>query len=288
MQTKHYNVIFHDDQNFPLRVKYDRQEVTLWHTHQFTEVVIILSGSGIHETKFSKSSISSGDVLVIPKNGSHRYAKTNNLELMNLLFDQEKLPVPLIDLYRLPGFNALFSIKNDYFNENRLYPRFHLNGKQFEEIKQIMIDMKEENINMVPGYRCCLLGHFMVLLGQLSRLYTEDISTVNESSFKIGEAVSFINSNYSEDIKLKDILQHAKMPRSSFMRQFHQAIGMAPINYLLQIRIAKACKLLRDSNINISEIAYKVGFNDSNYFARQFRRISGLTPREFRQSITTK
>ena len=191
MQTKQYKIIFQNDQNFPLRVRYEPQKITPMHSHQFTEIVIILSGSGVHETKFSKSIISTGDVLVIPKGGYHGYLETNDLELMNLLFDPGKLPIPLIDLYKLPGFNALFNIKNDYFNKNRFYPKFHLKGKEFETIKLTLADMKEESINMVPGYRSCLMGHFMVLLGNLSRLYTEDLSEINEPVFKIGEAHKF-------------------------------------------------------------------------------------------------
>ncbi|MFA6816199.1 MAG: AraC family ligand binding domain-containing protein, partial [Lentisphaeria bacterium] len=74
------------------------------HMHQFMEIVIILANSRVHETEFSETDISSGDVLVIPKNGYHRYAKVHNLELMNLLFDSENLPMPLIDLYKLPDY----------------------------------------------------------------------------------------------------------------------------------------------------------------------------------------
>lgn len=288
MQTKQYKIIFQVDQDFPLQVRHESQLITPLHVHQFTEIIIILSGSGIHETKFSKYAIRGGDVLVIPKGGCHGYPETNDLKLMNLLFDPDKLPVPLIDLYKLPGFNALFSIKNEYFNKKRFYPKFYLNNKNFKKIKYILADMKEENANMIPGYRCCLMGDFMVLLGNLSRLYTEDLSEINEPSFKIGEAISFMNSNYSENIKLEDILQNTGMSRSTFMRKFHQAVGLTPIKYLLQIRITEACKLLRQSNMNISEIAYKVGFNDSNYFTRQFCEIIQFTPREFRKSVILK
>ena len=283
MLTKQYKIIFQDDQNFPLRVNYQPQVVTALHVHQFVEIVIILSGSGMHETKFSKLAIGSGDVLVIPKDGYHRYSQVTDLKLMNLLFDSDKLPIPLIDLYKLPGFHALFSSKNDSFNKNNLYPKFHLQGKEFEKIKLTLAEMRTENSQMLPGYRCCLMGHFMVLLSDLSRLYTDNLSKINEPSFKIGHAISMMNTNYGENIQLADLVKHSGMARSTFMRKFHKTVGLTPINYLLQIRIKEACKLLQQSNMNISEIAYKVGFNDSNYFTRQFCTIIGLSPRKFRK-----
>ena len=288
MQTKQYNVIFSNDQEFPIRVSYEMQEVTTMHVHQFMEMVIILAGSGVHETEFSKTDIRSGDVLVIPKGGYHRYAEVNNLELMNLLFDPEKLPMPLIDLYKLPGFNALFTVKNDYYNQNRFYPKFHLNEHEFEKTKRILSEMQEENSKMIPGYRCCLMGHFMVLLGNLARLYTDNLSKLNEPSFKIGQAISYINLNFRKEIKLDEMIKKSGMSRSVFMRKFHQAVGVAPINFLIQVRISEACKLLQQSEMTISEIAYKVGFNDSNYFTRQFDKIVGITPRAFRQNTNRR
>lgn len=288
METKQYDIVFRNDQDFPIRVSYEMQEVTSMHVHQFMEIVIILAGSGVHETEFSKNCISNGDVLIIPKDGYHRYAEVNNLELMNLLFDPDKLPMPLIDLYKLPGFNAIFTIKNDYFNKNRFYPKFHLNEHEFERIKRILSEMREENTHMIPGYRCCLMGYFMVLLGNLSRLYTDNLSKINEPSFKIGQIISYINLNFRKKIKLAEMIKKSEMSRSVFMRKFHQAVGISPINFLIQVRICEACKLLQQSEMNISEIAYKVGFNDSNYFTRQFDQVTGTTPRAFRQRATPR
>jgi AraC family L-rhamnose operon transcriptional activator RhaR/AraC family L-rhamnose operon regulatory protein RhaS len=288
MQIKQYNIVFGSDQDFPLRVSYEMQKVTPMHVHEFHEIVIILSGSGIHQTIFSKYKIKAGDILVIPKNGYHQYAEVNNLELMNLLFDSEKLPIPLIDLYKLPGFNALFTIKNDYFNKNHHYPKFHLEGDEFEKIKRILSEMKGENTKMIPGYRCCLMGYFMVLISNLSRLYTDNLNKINEPSFKIGQVISFINSNFTQNIKLESLIEKSGMSRSTFMRKFHQAVGMTPINFILQAKLNEACRLLAQSDMNISEIAYKVGFNDSNYFARQFYKTIGFTPREFRQKASVK
>lgn len=283
MQTKQVENVFRNDQDFPLKVSYEHQNATPMHIHQFTEIVIIISGAGIHETKFSQYEITGGDVLVIPENGYHRYAEVHDLELMNLLFEPEKLPIPLIDLYKLPGFNALFSIRNDYFDKNRFYPRFHLEGEDFIRIKRILAEMKDENTSMVPGYRCCLMGYFMVLMTNLSRLYSGNLTKINEPSFKIGQVISYMNSNFRKNIKLESLIEKSGMSRSTFMRKFHQAVGMTPMNFLIQARINEACNLLRQSNMNISEVAFNVGFNDSNYFTRQFSKMTGLTPNQFRK-----
>jgi AraC-like DNA-binding protein len=66
------------------------------------------------------------------------------------------------------------------------------------------------------------------------------------------------------------------------MRVFRKATGQTPIEYLVRLRIQKAMELLRTTDRTITEIAMDVGFNDSNYFARQFRRLTDRSPRAFR------
>lgn len=284
MEIKQYTRVFRQDQAFPLHVRKQIQGETDQHSHQFTEIAVIMTGTGLHKTQFSEYTVNPGDVLIIPKDAYHCYAKTVKLELINLFFDAERLPVPLIDLYVLPGFHALFSIKDEYFKRHQYYPRFHLEDEDFSHIKEILFAMSNENSQMRPGYRSCLLGYFMVLISKLSRLYTENLDDIGEPSFKIGQAVSFLNTRFQEKIELAEVIRNTGMSRSTFMRKFSQAIGVSPINYLLKLRINESCHLLLSTGLDVAEIAYRTGFNDSNYFTRQFTRMMGMSPRQFRKS----
>jgi len=62
-------------------------------------------------------------------------------------------------------------------------------------------------------------------------------------------------------------------------------MGDSPIDYLIRLRILQAANLLRKEELNITEVAYRVGFQDSNYFARQFHRIMGTTPSIYRRQM---
>lgn len=68
----------------------------------------------------------------------------------------------------------------------------------------------------------------------------------------------------------------------NFRRAFKKETGNAPLAYVNQARIRAACELLSASDKTVTQIAGLVGYEDSNYFARQFRRIAGCSPREFR------
>jgi AraC-like DNA-binding protein len=110
------------------------------------------------------------------------------------------------------------------------------------------------------------------------------MDNIHEPSLNIGKIISLLNSNYNKDIRLADILQKTGMSKNTFLRNFKRATGSTPIDYLIHIRVLKASSLLQETDMSISEIGYKVGFADSNYFSRVFRKVTGLTPREFRNS----
>ncbi len=75
------------------------------------------------------------------------------------------------------------------------------------------------------------------------------------------------------------------MSERTFLRRFREATGFAPIDYVIRARIRRAADLLADLNagLSITEIAFRCGFQDSNYFSRQFRRYIGTNPRNYRR-----
>ena len=75
------------------------------------------------------------------------------------------------------------------------------------------------------------------------------------------------------------------MSASSLLRNFKDATGFSPIDYLLRIRIARAVELLRSDEMTITSAAFNVGFSDSNYFARQFKRIMKTSPSDYRVRV---
>jgi len=79
------------------------------------------------------------------------------------------------------------------------------------------------------------------------------------------------------------------MTKRSLLRAFGKALGVSPIAYLIRVRIMRACTLLtyRD-DLSVTDIAYMVGFEDSNYFTRQFHAITGVPPSAFRRQLPHK
>ena len=96
--------------------------------------------------------------------------------------------------------------------------------------------------------------------------------------------LDYVQSNYQNDISLKDLSDLLGYTPNYISKLFSSTIGMSFKKYLFMQRIKTAESLLLDSNMTITEIAYAVGFNDSNYFSTAFKNKYGITPSEYRKN----
>lgn len=94
-------------------------------------------------------------------------------------------------------------------------------------------------------------------------------------------ATEFVSANLGDKITEARVAGLCNMSIYRFSRQFHAAFGQTFQSYLLEQRITKACQLLSAPGVRISDVAMLVGFNDPSYFSRIFRRMHGMTPKQW-------
>ena len=104
----------------------------------------------------------------------------------------------------------------------------------------------------------------------------------------IVRAQDWINGRWNNDVLLGHWAQAIGMPVRTFNRRFLKATGMTPIEYLQALRIRKAMEILRDSNLNISEVSELSGYRDCGYFTQLFKKVSGVSPAEYRKIVRSK
>lgn len=98
-------------------------------------------------------------------------------------------------------------------------------------------------------------------------------------------AVSFISENYSTKICLESVAEEIHVSPSYLSMLFKQQTGLNMIEYLNRYRIEKSKDFLNNLNFKIYEVAYKVGFQDEKYYYLLFKRYTGLTATQYRDSI---
>ena len=104
----------------------------------------------------------------------------------------------------------------------------------------------------------------------------------NAESRRVQKVQEYINAHYSEEIRLDDCAALVGMAPSAFSRFFKQHAGRTLLDYIIDIRLGHAARLLVDTTLGISEISYSCGFNNLSNFNRTFKARRGYTPRDFR------
>jgi len=98
------------------------------------------------------------------------------------------------------------------------------------------------------------------------------------------QVLDYINDYLDQNIKLADLAALLDMSQFHFCHLFKQAIGTSPHHYLLQQRVERAKQLLKQTDRSIMEIAFLCGFNSHSHLSKQFRQLTGVTPRVYRAS----
>ncbi len=261
-----------------------RHPVYPLHSHAFTELVVVLGGSGLHLTGSISHPIGPGDVIVLQSGQTHGYAETKDLDIANILFDLRRLNLPGSDLRSMPGFHALFIIEPVLRGNDRPLARLRIKGMMLRRVGEILEQMEAEDIVKSPGWVFASTALFMLLVTCLVREYSRIGEPSTRNLLGIGEVVAHLEENCDHSFTLSQLARMARMSTRGFTRAFREAMGTSPIDYILRLRIRRAAVLLENGACSVGEVAERTGFHDGNYFSRKFREIIGETPSAWRQA----
>ena len=258
---------------------------TPWHYHPEYEIVLVLESTG---KKFIGSNISNfkpGDLCMMGaylphyyRNDEQYYAKDTSIRARSLVihFLEDFMGGNFFDL---PECQA---IKN-------LLERSKL-GLNFgpETVKKVAT--KIEGLQFLTGINRLLeLISVLAILSEsedMQELTTNSMSLQNEvDSARINGVLSFIVQNYQQEIHLSEVAKLANMSESAFSRYFKKRTRRTFSQFIAEIRIEHACKLLVQDKMSISAIALESGFNNLSNFNRQFKLLKKTTPLAYRSTF---
>jgi AraC family L-rhamnose operon transcriptional activator RhaR len=261
----------------PLRIATILQVVTTLHRHNFVELVIVNQGQGVHLTDTGSFTMHAGDVYLIPEGVAHAYRQVNNLILTNLYFLPEQLHLPLAELLTLDIYRQGLHDGHPVL--------FHLGAPTLVGVMHLLSALSQEMTQAPLGgpiMARALFCQLLVLLARHGVPIAEEMPEVVEVE-AVDRLLAFLERHYSEPLTLEGLAAVGGMSVRSLTRKFKGRFGVTPMTYLQQLRIAHAMELLEVGDDSITDIALLVGFNDSNYFTRLYRRLLGNTPTSYRK-----
>lgn len=273
MQNRFLDDIILDTKIFPadFRAEAERytqpnQQDSILHYHNCMEIGMCVSGSGVEFIADDIQPFTSNTLAVIQKGCIH----DSNIVPKNLGDTTSEWLYIFVDLEAL-GVSLNYK-KGMMLDDSEMTKLFLL---MFDELEQ-----------QPEGYRDVFLHLLRAFLLKLSRILpaepTPDEFVLPNS--QITFAINYIAQNYNQDITIEELAQHCNMSASNFRKQFKEATGTSPLEYLHNLRISMAHHLLRTTEEPILAISDAVGFHSLSSFNRLFKRMYGFSPRQARSS----
>ena len=101
---------------------------------------------------------------------------------------------------------------------------------------------------------------------------------------QLRQVLDYIDAHLDQEIKLPNLARLLDMSQFHFSRLFKQSLGISPYQYLLQQRVERAKQLLKNTDRLITDIAFACGFNSHSHLSKQFKQLTGMTPKAYRSS----
>lgn len=254
-----------------------------WHYHADVEFGFVKKGSMRLELKNKSIILSAGEGVFINTGTIHamRQQSQEPCEMISLVLDPILIAVPgsaSEHKYVLPILKcaALDTLLLEPDNE-----------WQFD----ILVALREAfSVFRRPyyGYELKLKELILRIWRRLAAHLKNLVEETGERTYdaRIRLMMGYISENYMQKISLEDIASAANISARECSRCFHDELGMAPFSYLINHRVRIASELLGETEMEITDICFATGFNNTSYFAKVFKEHTGLSPREYRQSFT--
>lgn len=156
----------------------------------------------------------------------------------------------------------------------------------FEEFRyaQQALRYGARNYMLKPSRSSDILAQILELADEIEGVQQKETAEENGNSGLVERAREYMEEYYNKDLTLQKVAEVVGISSGYLSTLFSQFLNEGFVDYLNRIRIEHACAYLKQNYFKTYEIAYKVGFRDEKYFARVFKKVTGMTPSEYKKS----
>ncbi|MEM9160192.1 MAG: AraC family transcriptional regulator [Verrucomicrobiota bacterium] len=258
------------------------------HSHEYSELVIVLGGRATHATEVEEYELETGDVFVIGSGRRHGFLGAQGLKLCNLMFDPAQFLKGRKPLEEMMGYHALFDLQPRDVSQGRFRERLHLSMDDLSYARNIVSNLKLEYSGGEAGRELMIRSSFDLLVTFLCRVYGRKKADTVTPLTAMAKVVSYIRNHYRDPIRIEDLARVAHLSVSQLQRRFRKAYDTSPVQYINNLRLHEACELLKTSDYSVTHIAHDCGFGSSSFFSTQFRQSLGESPSAYRMRSKTK
>ena len=280
MKTLIQKIHLEDNQSFACRTYKTPQFETNWHKHEECELILITEGQGTVMAGDYVGEYVTGDIFFLAANLPHWFRKQHPKTIGSAIvihFKQNLFGDIFLSLPEMKPVNYFLQKNNGIQLNKKINPSIHQLICTIEKCEGFQrINLLLQAIQQI----CSTSNH---------RIITRDFISVNSNiNPAIEKIIDFSFKHYLEALTLEQVAKVAGMSIPTFCRFFKKNIKKTYFDFLQELRISHACKLLTDSDKAVLEICYESGYNSWAHFSKQFKKVKQITPTQYRKEFVEK
>ena len=253
-----------------------------WHFHDELELTFVIKSEGIKFIGDHTSEFKPGEIVLLGsrlphywRNHDNYYQETNEkgAEAIIIRFNKDyagseflKIPPmkPVFDLLHNAKRGVYIYKQHSYLQQKLIRFLALSEGQRIIALTEILLHIATE---ISYSYLCSI--------GYAHQFKSNDIE-------KIDTVYNYVLNHFKTDLSVQDIASKCNMNTAAFCRYFKKKTGKTFKDFMNEIRLGNAAKLLLNGDLTVAEVAFESGFNNPSYFNRLFKRMKGITPTAYR------
>lgn len=257
---------FYENKDLSIRAQYGTGLAFGAHLHNHIELAYMIEGRTRLLVDSKTYIVCAGDAFIIFPNQIHQYQK----------IDHERYFLSIFPADLCPEFQMIIK------NKVPISPVIE-KASENNKILPLVDSIVEVNKQKPPYYHTCIKGYFLILLSELFQMMEfENLKSPDANTIKA--ILNYCADNYTSDIQLETVSRALHISKYYISHLFSQKLHMGFSEYIGTLRISEACRLLKNDDKSITEVAYNVGFNSTRSFNRLFLKYTGMTPRQYKRN----
>ena len=253
------------------------------HVHSFFEICYVIKGKGVFKLDGVKFPLEQGHIFIARPDERHEIIACGEDPLGIFFWSYTLVPSNVQQNALLTNIFDAFASSSDVILENQ--------SRHLQLLEMLCSEMQDKR----AGYLLAVESLCKQLILETARVcvpqkYDYSSYRSNQRSHQdnvVNTVIRYLNDNYSEPLKLKEIAAQVYLSERHVSRIFKSVTGSSIKKFASQLRIDIAKQLLLNADKSISDVAYETGFQDVRYFSTVFKKHSGLSPSDFREKRGT-
>ncbi len=279
MKARYHDIRNSPGSSFRVTLFEDKEFPAAWHFHKEYELTYILKSTGIRYVGNSMDTFENDDLVMVGANLPHCWKtigkQTENVKCIIIQWHEDLL-LNWLDKKEVKHIHELLKRSQRGLKFNKPFAK---------EIKQNLLHLVEAQsferliVFLQVLQKLALSNEFELLAGSS---FSDSLSS--KESERINIIYTYLKENHLDKITLSDIAHEVSMSNDTFCRFFKKTFNTSFFSFLNEYKVSIASKMLIDTDLSVSEVGYKTGYNNLTFFHRQFQKHMGMSPLKYRKA----